>query len=165
METSQRKQEFSKAYVRAVAATAGYAAQTPEVDDDSVDLTLAVRGGGGTVRSPKLDLQLKCTSRHLVSDGTVNYPLEIKNYEELRPTDFQVPRVLVVVVVPDDIGQWIAHSEEQLLLRHCGYWYSLRGLPPTQNVSSVTVNIPRAQVFDVAGLTAIMRRISIGGLP
>ena len=111
MDLAQKKQEFSKAYVKAVAAACGYATQEPSVDEDSVDLGLAARGGGGTVRSPRLDLQLKCTARHLVGDQTVNFPLEMKNYEELRPIDFLVPRILVVVVVPDDVGQWISHSE------------------------------------------------------
>src|SRR5438067_278382 len=150
MDLAQKKQEFSKAYVKAVAAACGYATEMPSVDDDSVDLVLAARGGSGTVRSPKLDMQLKCTSQDFVGQRTVDFPVPIKNYDDLRPTNFMVPRILVVVVVPDDPENWIVHSEEQMLLRHCGYWYSLRGLPATENVRSVTVNIPRMQVFDVA---------------
>src|SRR5581483_7510794 len=72
MDLSQKKQEFSNAYVKAVAAVCGYATHQPSVDDDSVDLGIAARGGGGTVRSPKLDLQLKCTARHLVGKETVD---------------------------------------------------------------------------------------------
>jgi hypothetical protein len=165
MDLGQQKQEFSKAYVKAVAAAAGYATYEPTVDDDSVDLGLAARGGNGTVRSPRLDLQLKCTARDIVRDTTVNFPLLIKNYDELRPEDFMVPRVLVVVVVPDNLPDWIHHSEQELLLRHCGYWYSLRGMQPTENVGNVTVNIPRIQLLDVAGLSDIMHRITSGGLP
>lgn len=74
MELGQKKQEFSKAYVKAIAAAAGYATQELSVDDDSVDLGLAARGGGGTIKSPRLDLQLKCTARHLVGDETVDFP-------------------------------------------------------------------------------------------
>lgn len=165
MDLAQQKQEFSRAYAKAVAATAGYATQEPSVDDDSVDLGLAARGGNGSTKSPRLELQLKCTARHLVGEHTVDFPLSIKNYEELRPTDFMVPRILVVVVVPDDVALWISHSEEQLLLRHCGYWYSLRGLPSTENTHTVTVKLPRTQVFDVASVVDIMERISNGGLP
>jgi hypothetical protein len=165
MDLSQKKQEFSRAYVKAVAAVCGYATQEPSVDDDSVDLTLAARGGAGTIRSPKLDLQLKCTSRDVLGEQTVNFPLEIKNYDELRPTNVLVPRILVVVVVPDDLLNWLAHSETELLLRHCGYWFSLRGMLPTANLTTVTVNVPRTQVFDVLGVTAIMQRVANGGLP
>ena len=165
MDLAQKKQEFSKAYVKAVAAACGYATQEPSVDDDSVDLGLAARGGGGTVRSPRLDLQLKCTARDVVGDETVNFPLEMKNYEELRPVNYLVPRILIVVVVPDDVAQWINHTENELLMRHCGYWYSLRGMPFSENTTTVTVNIPRTQVFDVPSVSEMMERISNGGLP
>lgn len=165
MDLAQKKQEFSKAYVKAVAAAVGYATQEPSVDDDSVDLGLAARGGGGTVRSPRLELQLKCTARHLVGEQTVDFPLPVKNYDELRAVDFLVPRILVVVVVPDEVAQWIQHSEQELQLRHCGYWFSLRGMPATENLTTVTVNLPRAQVFDVMALTAMMQRISNEELP
>ena len=72
MDLAQQKQEFSKAYVKAIAAAAGYATQEPTVDDDSVDLGVVARGGGGTVRSPRLDLQLKCTARHLLAETTLD---------------------------------------------------------------------------------------------
>ena len=165
MDLAQKKQEFSRAYVKAVAAACGYATEVPSVDDDSVDLVLTAKGGSGTFRSPKLDLQLKCTAREVVGERNINFPLEIKNYDELRPTNFMVPRILVIVVVPDNVDNWITHSENELVLRHCGYWYSLRGLPATDNVRSVTVNIPRTQVFDVASVTDIMRRIGEGEFP
>ncbi len=65
---NQMKEQFSHAYVKAVAAVAGFAWYKPSVDDDSIDLGLAQRGGGGTTRSPRLEIQLKChamaTPRH-----------------------------------------------------------------------------------------------------
>jgi len=33
----------------------------------------------------------------------------------------QVPRILVVVVVPGDVASWVRATEEELVLRHCGY--------------------------------------------
>lgn len=151
--------------MKAVAAACGYATKDVSVDDDSVDLSLAARGGNGTVRSPQLDMQLKCTARNIISDTTVDFPVPIKNYDDLRPEDFMVPRILVVVAVPDDVADWIHHSEEELRVRHCGYWFSLRGMPPTENTNTVTVNIPRTQLFDVAGVAGIMARVAAGGLP
>ncbi len=165
MDLSQQKQEFSRAYVKAVAAACGYATKDVSVDDDSVDLSLAARGGNGTIRSPQLDMQLKSTARDIISATTVNFPVPIKNYDDLRPADVMVPRILVVVAVPENVADWINHSEGELLLRHCGYWFSLRGMPPTENTETVTVNIPRKQVFDVAGVTGIMDRVATGALP
>ncbi|MBF0552340.1 MAG: DUF4365 domain-containing protein, partial [Deltaproteobacteria bacterium] len=62
-----QKEKFSEAYVRAVASAAGFSITKPEVDDDSIDLILGHRGGRGTVRSPQVGLQLKCTSRDIMS--------------------------------------------------------------------------------------------------
>jgi len=165
MDVAQQKQEFSKAYVKAVAAVCGFATQEPSVDDDSIDLTLSARGGGGTIRSPKVDLQLKCTAQDVLGAQTIDFPLEVKNYNELRPTNVLVPRILVIVIIPNDVLRWLSHSEAELLLRHCGYWYSLRGMAATVNQFTVTVNVPRTQVFDVPGLAGIMQRIANGQLP
>ena len=165
MDESQQKEQFSNAYVRAVAATAGYNVYKPEVDDDSIDWGIGASGGGGTVRSPRVELQLKCTGRDVLADGHVAYPLKRKNYDELRFDDYQVPRILVVVLVPPEVPDWLSQSEESLALHHCGYWLSLRSRPETDNADTVTVHLPRAQVFSVDALTQMMNRIAGGGFP
>lgn len=165
MDLSQRKEQFSEAYVHAVATVAGYRLSPPNVDDDSVDWTIAARGGGGTLRSPKLDIQLKCTGDDDRPDDVMPFRLSRKNYDDLRWPDYQVPRMLVVVVVPTDISQWLNHTEDELALRRCGYWTSIRGRAPTPNTSTVTIDLPRTQQFTVAELTGIMGRVGSGGLP
>lgn len=165
MDENRQKEQFSNAYLRAVVATAGYSVYQPEVDDDSVDWGIGARGGGGTVRSPKVELQLKCTSREVLKDDHVAFPLKRKNYDELRHTDYQVPRILVVVLVPEDVGAWLVQSEECLALHHCGYWLSLYGRNDVTNSENVTVHLSRSNIFSVDELTGIMDRIAEGGLP
>jgi len=165
MDVNQQKEQFSNAYVSAVVSVAGYALYKPQVDDDSIDWGIADRGGRGTIRSPKVDLQLKCSGRHILADEEVGFPLKVKNYNELRPENYQVPRILVVVLVPDRIEEWLKHSEESLAMHHCGYWCSLRGNPEADNTSTVTVRVPRSQQFTVESVTSIMDRIREGGLP
>jgi len=70
----------------------------------------------------------------------------------------------VVVIVPPEPMAWLTASPEALVLRHCAYWVSLRGLPSTDNESSVTVQVPRANLFDVNALTGLMRAINEGGV-
>ncbi len=91
--------------------------------------------------------------------------MRLKNYEDLRRTNVLVPRVLVVVVVPEDVQEWLDQSEERLALRRCGYWVSLRGSPDTDNTTSVTVDVPRAQVFSADALRSMMTTIGTGGAP
>jgi len=129
-----------------------------------VDLGLASRGGTGPILSPRLELQLKCTSRDVLSESSVRYPLNLKNYNDLR-INALVPRILVVVLVPENLADWLVQSEDELLMRHCGYWVSLRGLPETPNTTTVTVELPRSNQFTVEAVVSMFQRISNGGLP
>lgn len=161
---NMHKELFSEAWVRSVAAAVGFRATKPEgPDDDSVDLTLHESGPRGMIRSPKLDLQLKCTAGVLPTQD-FPYPLQIKNYNDLRATDLQVPRLLVVVVVPDDTVDWAAHTPAELALRRSGYWCDLRGSPPTTNTATVTVTMPVAQELSPAALNQLMMPRAQGGV-
>jgi hypothetical protein len=146
-------------------AAAGYAWYTPSVDDDSIDLGLAEKGGSGMIRSPRLELQLKCHAAGTPADSHFSDRLKIKNYEDLRDETVQVPRILVVVLVPDQVEDWLEASEQDLVMRRCGYWMSLHGLPATTNENTVTVQIARQQCFHPESLRAIMQRVGLGVLP
>lgn len=165
MDPNECKQQFSFAYVRAVASTAGYAVTRPDVDEDSIDLTVSARGKLGRLRSPRLDVQVKCTSKDVLRDDGVHFHLNLKNYDELRADDCLVPRMLIVVLVPSQKEAWLNHSEEELAIRHCGYWISLSGHPSTSNDQGKTVVLPREQQFTVQALESIMSRIASGELP
>jgi hypothetical protein len=165
MELSQRKEQFSNAYLQAVSSVSGFSASKPTVDDDSIDWWIAARGGNGTTKSPRLELQLKCTAAPTPDDGFVSYALKLKNYDDLRAENVLVPRVLVVVLVPGDIESWLEQSEERLSMKRCGYWLSLRGMEEMENTSSVTVRLPRSNLFTVDALGSIMRDIGNGVWP
>jgi Domain of unknown function (DUF4365) len=163
VDISQQKEQFSLTYTRAVVTTAGYSLYRPEVDDDSIDLGIAARGGDIIV-SPRLELQLKCTSRSILGSDQINYPLNIKNYNDLRINAF-IPRILVLVLVPENIIDWLKQTEDELCLRYCAYWVSLRGMLPTENRTNVTINISRQNQFTVEALQGIIQRISSGDTP
>ena len=164
-EDTWRMEEFSKAYVKAVASVADCSFDRSEVDNDSVDGSLKRKTQSTAVLSPRLDVQLKSTSDDCIRNTHIAFSLSIKNYDELRSTNLAIPRILVLILLPDDFSQWTVHSEQELALRKCGYWMSLRGEPQTGNVASKTVHIPRSQVFDVGGLDAIFNRLEAGGMP
>lgn len=164
MELNQQKELLSKAYVRAVAAVGGFSVSQPEVDDDSIDLKIVARGGEGVVFSPELNLQLKCTSRDVLDGQFIRYPVRIKNYRDLI-INSQVPRLLVVVLVPENLENWLQQSEDEMCMRYCAYWVSLRGQPERLNTANVTVELSRSNQFTVEALKSIMQRLSQGGLP
>jgi hypothetical protein len=162
MHINQRKEQFSRAYVHAVASVAGYALYEPYVDDDSIDCGIAMRGNGGTIFSPRVELQLKSSSRNIIKKDRIVYPLGLKNYNDLRVENVLVPRILVVVVVPKDIDYWLAQTEEEMCFKHCGYWHSLNGMGETKSTTTVNVSLPREQQFTVEALRSIMERIGRG---
>lgn len=165
MDAKLQKEEFSVAYLRTIAAAAGFLCNKSLPDIDGVDWQVAAAGGLGTVRSPKIEVQLKCTARDLLDDKNIRFPLEVEYYDKLRAENYQVPRILAVVVVPKDVEDWVCHSEEELAMRHCGYWVSLYGKPESSNQSNVTVYVPRAQMLSVDSLKQMMERVGNGGLP
>lgn len=165
MDISQQKEQFSNTYLQAITTIAGYSLYKPSVDDDSVDWGIAAKGIMGRIRAPRLELQLKSTARELLDDGYLRYPIKLKNYDDLRLTDFAIPRILVILVLPEHLTDWLQQSEEELCIRYCAYWVSLRRLPETPNTTTVTISLPRTNQFTVAALQSIMQRISQGVEP
>ena len=166
MELSQRKEQYSSAFLRAVTSVAGYTLAKPDVDDDSIDWIIASRGGVASLfRRPRLEVQLKCSARDLMRGEHLHFPLSLKNYDDLRDEHVLVPRILIIMTVPDETNDWLIQSDDSITVRHCGYWMSLYGLPATKNTDTVTVRVPREQVFTPAALGDIMRRVNAKELP
>jgi hypothetical protein len=165
VDISQQKEQLSNVYLQAVTTVAGYSLYRPSVDDDSVDWGIAAKGVMGRIRAPRLELQLKSTSRDLLDDKYLRYPLKLKNYDDLRLLDFAIPRILIVLVLPENLADWLQQSEEELCLRYCAYWVSLRGMPETPNTTTVTISLPRSNQFTATALQSIMQRIGQGVEP
>ncbi len=157
MDLNTRKERFSLAYVNAVASRAGYQMVEPPVDRDSVDGVLM----GDAGRRPRVEFQAKATSRDLTRDDRVSFPLPIKNYDDLR-ADVQTPRILIVILMPDDETEWLSQTDEQLCLRYCGYWLSLANQPAVVNNDNVTVHIPLANIFSSSQLANLMDKAERG---
>lgn len=158
---ARRKEALSQAYVRAVAAAAGYEASERSFDTDGVDMALRA---GGEMR-PGLDLQLKATvNLEPPRNGLRSFRLKARNYELLR-VDSQVPRLLVVLELPRTEDQWLSVSPERLVLRRCAYWLGLHGSPKTESTSAVRVRIPASNRLDVAALRMLMDKSRHGRIP
>lgn len=147
MDPQRQKEEFQYAYLYALAAQAGLNPGKFNVDDDSVDVTIQTKGYiGAPVRSPAIQVQLKCTSQtDLIKQGVIKYPLSRKNYDDLRGDNVAMPRYLAVLVVPHATDLWVVHRKKHMALNNCCYWVSLRDAPETNNSTSITVDVPIKQ--------------------
>ncbi|MBC6424083.1 MAG: DUF4365 domain-containing protein [Hormoscilla sp. SP12CHS1] len=70
--------------------------------------------------------------------------------------------ILIVVVVPERVEDWLQQTEASLCLQRCGYWSSLAGADSTENKENITVIIPRNQVFTPTILELMMQKVLRG---
>ncbi len=160
MRHSTKIQEaFSEAYVKAVAAAAHCFVEKRIHDEDGVDLTIIAPHITGT---PSLAVQVKSNGQAKADSHAeyVSHQLERKHYEDLRGPKGNCDHILVVVLVPPKIEDWLDQSPQRLAVKRCGYWCSLAGAPALpQTQKSKTVKLPRSQVFSVIQL----ERLLLGG--
>lgn len=161
LSVQDQEEELSLAYVAAVAAKAGYVMAKSSKDRDGIDLTIK----GGSLNWPSIDIQLKATVKlGQARDGCFRFALKRRNYDLLRGERTMMPRLLVVLDLPKNSDQWLEISSEALMLRRAAYWVSLRGSPETLNKTSITIMIPKENLFDVSSLRALMKKARKGCL-
>ena len=153
MDLNSQKERVSLAYIEAVASCAGYQVTEPKVDRDSVDGALIADFG----KRPRIEFQAKATTRDVVKESYIHFPLPIKNYNDLR-IDAINPRILIILIMPRETQEWVNQTDHQLCLRHCAYWMSLKGQPTSQNTSTVTVHVPMVNVFSNDQLVDMMQK-------
>ena len=161
---TQQKEEFSVAYVHAIAASAGCAVDRPKVDNESVDVEVRSNLSYQKFDNPRIDLQLKCTaSLQGHAKGVLKHKIPVHNYNALVSTRRVIPLLLVVVHVPKSVDRWI-HQDNRMRadLRFCAYWCAFRGKARSTNSTSVTVSIPRSQVFTPSVIRSWMKRVGDG---
>lgn len=157
---NDRAEALSRAYVAAVAASAGYVTAEQDFDRDGVDIQIRA---GGSMR-PSLDIQLKATiNLGEASAGVYRYPLKSRNYGLLRePT--MVPRILVLLALPSKESDWLNVTTDQLVLRRCAFWTSLLGEPERDTKETVTISVQDRNRFDVESLKALMEQARRGAI-
>ena len=149
------QEQLSLSYVRSVVFRAGLRLSTPDVDDHGIDGTIVNPERRGINR---IDVQLKATTRYVIGPTAISYDLRVEDYNRLTPDD-DVPRVLILFIMPDDEEQWLAQSEDELCLRKCAYWVPLMGMSVSSNSSTVRVSVPVTNVFDQDGLHEMFRQL------
>lgn len=159
--------ELSYAYLHALASRAGFACEytTRHMDGAAVDAIIRednrFLANDSFLSSFEVYVQLKATCQRLHEvGGRWSYSLPVGQYNKLRSTRVSAPRLLVVLVLPENAEQWLRHTEEGMTTMRCAYWVSLRGAPDTDNQGTQTVYVPTSQVLSPHSLTELMTRFS-----
>lgn len=109
----------------------------------------------------RLRFQLKATRKQLTyANGRYSFPLEVKHYNQFRlDSGYDAPIYLVVFQMPEDESQWLTSSPEELVLRKCLRWVSLRNAPAPEKADqkTITVYIPDQQLLTPEALRELAR--------
>lgn len=164
--------ELCYAYVHAVAASAGVECIVSgrHSDNRGVDARLVSWQPFPEEQlsdSVQIEVQLKATTAApVIVDDAYAYALrDILLYDSYRRPITLVPRIVVVLFLPQDQEQWLSHDVVALSLRRCAYWVSLRGASATRNTTSQTIYLPMDQPFNPQAVTTLMSRTAHGVFP
>ena len=117
---------FAESYIRSLALASGLNVLRADVDDDGVDVMIRYSGEVGAVASPGIDVQVKSWSTPKGSDRLWHFDgLNEQQYNKLVGDNYQMPRFLVVLIVPSDQSRLAEVLEDGLLFRHRAYFVSV----------------------------------------
>jgi hypothetical protein len=161
---THRQEALSRAYIQAVAARCGMSCSFRDFDY-GIDVTvheIKRRGDHYAESGVSLDIQAKSLCCPPITGEAIPYDLRVKNYDDLRDPENPKARILVLLLLPENEEAWTTMTEEQLVLRRCAYWLSLRRHPPTENRETVRVSVPRKNVFAVESLQRLVALVRAG---
>lgn len=159
--------DLSVAYVQAVAAAARVQADFTGRHDYGVDGVfhqIAVRGSRHVTNGFPLDFQLKASKNWSETAGVLKFNLEAKTYNDLVERNAQagaVPMILILLCLPDSIGEWLQIKPEQMILKRCCFWHYLVGAP-TGNTTTKVIDIPSSQLLEPGTLISLLDRAQKG---
>jgi hypothetical protein len=160
--------QLSYAYLHAAAVHAGLECRQATAVEDKEGIDAVVTAYGevpGTWRTQvTINIQLKATIKTPSDDGShLSYFLkEVRRYDKLREDHREPVRLLVVLFLPEKHDDWLSCTEEQLVLKRCAYWVSLRNAPDSTNGTGQTVKIPKDQILKPENLKALVERLALG---
>lgn len=164
--------ELSYAYLHAVASKAGMACRQAGRHEDNNGIDAGITAwapfeNGGYLTEVDIKVQLKATVNVPADNGThLSYFLRgVDRYDALRADTVEVTRILVVLFLPPDAANWLGQTENELAMRRCGYWVSLRGAGPATANTGSTVYLPKAQIFSPGTLGQLASRLSRRDFP
>lgn len=152
---------FGECFVRVLTGAAGLIAGELDVDVTGVDFFINEPGTRGTVRYPKIEVQVKSWHAPRGDSESWHYEMKVPHFNDLAGDGFQVPRYLFLVIVPPDAPEYTQAEPQALHLRHCAYWASLAKLRPIDERAQkkTTVRVPKQNVLTVQELQRLLGRV------
>lgn len=167
-----QKEEFSYAYINSISTISGYECSVKKrfMDHAGIDLSVEVPGELNTCLSPRFDAQVKCTSQDCIKNDHLVYEnLSIENYKRLIHPNPSSTQLLIIVIVPKDLPDWIqidngvvikTKNDIETIFKSGAFYISLKGQKQSENAKTKTVKIPVSQRLTPISLREIMIKIA-----
>jgi hypothetical protein len=106
----------------------------------------------------RIKFQLKATRQQLTfSQNRYSFPMEAAHYNGLRQAaGNDAPTYLVVFQMPSGENEWLECTPEQLILRRCLRWVSLRNAAEVDQ-QTITVYLPDKHILTPEALRKLAR--------
>ena len=155
------KEKLQNAYFQAVLAVAGANFATPNWDC-GIDVYITsptVNARGRVAPTGNIVLcQLKASKNCKLDGDEVVYALEAEAYNKL--VELEGARgILILLHLPEDENEWLIVDEHAMCIRYCCYWKEISG-KTTENSSTITVRIPKSQVFNPEAVNYLLGSVS-----
>ncbi len=154
---------FSVNYFCAIVSAAGYTYNNPVIDNESVDIQINGRIKDEVYTTQRLEVQLKATKTAKINNNSFSFPLKIKNYDDLRDLNCYTPKILIVLLLPNNQQDWLYSNKNFCLLNYGMYWADLRGMLPTQNDNTVSIHINCNNIFNIETVRLMMHSLARTG--
>ncbi|APJ04051.1 DUF4365 domain-containing protein [Silvanigrella aquatica] len=160
--------ELSYVYLHAVASLAGFTCSLPTRLEDNLGIDVTIRNSDKLAPDSKLydfsvDIQLKATIKKIeIINDKIAYSFRgIKQYDKLRSVFTGNPKIVILLLLPENKEEWLHITKEQLILKNAAYWVSLYSAPESENATSQTIYIPTNNLLTVQSLKELMIKLSI----
>ncbi len=157
MDENTQKEEFSYGYLSLLCTVNELTFQRYDraLDNRGLDGSIIKVGNLNGIPEVGIDVQVKCTSREVEKEEGVKFPLTVKDYDKLRDKNVYRSRILIVVLVPQNVEEWLTTKEDEMTARRCGYWINLKGEEKVKQQSK-TITIPKSNKISLKTLLNIL---------
>lgn len=152
-----QQEEFSVAYVHAMAAVLGCSMNRYNPDNKGFDWTLTNQIPRARFSSGSVNVQLKSTTQPCIfNKGEASFPLKAQHYKALIAPSM-VPSLLVILYMPKKKSEWLDFDSNRLHLYNRAYWWSSEDAPPIpKGQKSISIKIKQENLLTPEALSEIL---------
>lgn len=160
LEKRNHQGKFAEDYVRTMASAAGLIVYKDDLDYDGIDLGFRYPGRGARMASPAIEVQVKSWSVPVERGPDLEYSgLTETQYNKLVSGPFMVPRLLFVVLVPQDVDRYTRMDTDGVTFSRLCYYRGFEGEEPIAEPDhdrKTKVKVPLGNVLTVRALRELV---------